>query len=251
MKTPDGRVDPAGKTFKKLIAQVKPTASAMKGFLFGPTPGNIGLLTKVDPNRLRSYIIKQPGLGLSVTKGEDFLGFFKDIRWAAYIIATVHHETTFSFMINKRETGKGNSRYYGKIEKVTDVLGCRGSKNAVYENAYYGRGYVQVTLKDNYKRIGKAYGIGDELYINPDRVFEPKIAYFATSDAMRLGLYTGHKLEDHINGQKCDYKNARRIINGVDKWIEIAERAKMIELLLRLCVNSQFIILNDHLFHLC
>ena len=135
------------------------------------------------------------------------------------------------------ETGKGGNNYYGKTYKVKDVLGCRGPKNQVYNNVYYGRGYVQLTLEGNYKAIGKAYGIGDELYINPDKALEPKIAYFITSYGMRHGIFTKgiHKLSDHINGKKCDYKNARRIVNGKDKWTEIAAKAEKMEILLRLC----------------
>lgn len=259
MKKPDGRVDPMGKTLKKLIAQTKPTASTMKGLLFGPTPTNTGVLTKVDPKRFRKYFIKQPGLGLTITKGEDLLGFFKflqndpdikDIRWAAYMIATALKETGRSFKPIV-EHGKGGNANYGKSVQVVDHLGCRGPKNAVYTNAYYGRGYVQLTHDTNYKAVGKAYGIGDELHINPARALEPKIAYFATSHGMRFGIYTGRKLSDYINGNKCDYKGARAIINGNDCDLEIANNAKKIEILLRLCADSSVMISNDHLFHFC
>ena len=80
-------------------------------------------------------------------------------------------------------------------------------------------------------------GIGDELYINPSKALEPKIAYFATSYGMRHGTFSmgKHTLSTHINGKKCDYKGARQIINGIDCDIEIANKAKKFEILLRLC----------------
>jgi hypothetical protein len=246
MKTPDGRIDPAGKTIKAVLAQTKPSAATNKELLFGPAPANTGLLTKVNPQHFRKLVIKQAGLGLTLTKGEDLLGFFNflqndpdilDIRWAAYMLATVIKETSYSFKSSVIEAGKGGAAKYAQLRQVTDFLGCRGTKNAVYANAYYGRGYIQLTHDFNYKRIGKTYGIGDELYINPDKALEPKIAYFAASYGMRHGTFTKgtHRLSTHITGNKCDYKNARQIINGSDCDIEIAEKAKKMEILLRLC----------------
>ena len=46
---------------------------------------------------------------------------------------------------------------------------------------------------------------------------EPQTAYKIMSQGMRGGLFTGKKLSDYINDQHCDYFNARRIINGVDR----------------------------------
>jgi hypothetical protein len=34
---------------------------------------------------------------------------------------------------------------------------------------------------------------------------------------MAHGIYTGKKLSDYINADKCDFLNARRIVNGTDK----------------------------------
>jgi hypothetical protein len=38
------------------------------------------------------------------------------------------------------------------------------------------------------------------------------------SYGMRNGTFTGKKLSNYITGPTYDYKNARRIINGLDKW---------------------------------
>jgi hypothetical protein len=258
-KNPDGRVDPMGKTFKTIIAQAKPTTATVKQLLFGTLSTNTGLLTKIKPELFKKFYIKQSGLGLTLTKGEDLLGFFKylqndpdikDIRWAAYIIATADRETGQSFKSNE-EVGKGGNRRYAVPKQINDHLGCRGPKNQIYTNKYYGRGYVHLTHDTNYKAIGKAYGIGDELYINPGRALEPQIAYFATSYGMRHGTFTGHKLSMHINGNKCDYKAARQISNGTNKDKEIAENAKKIEILLRLCADPLAMISNDHALHFC
>jgi len=43
---------------------------------------------------------------------------------------------------------------------------------------------------------------------------------------MANGSYTGKKLSDYINDQKCDFAGARRIVNGTDKKDEIAAIAQ-------------------------
>jgi hypothetical protein len=243
-KNPDGRIDPHGRTFKNLTSSPKYTGATPKTILFGPSPGNSGILTKVDAKRFRKLFGKQ--LGLTVTKGEDLLGFFgflqkdnniDDVRWAAYMLATAHIETGLSFL-PVEEKDKGAGEPYGVEKVVTDVHGYRGVKNAKYKNVYYGRGYCQITHKENYLTMGKALGLGDELYINPTKALEKKIAYAIMSNGMLHGMFTNHKLSDHINNKKCDYKNARRIINRLDRYIEIAGYAEDIEVLLRLCAGT-------------
>jgi len=247
-KNPDGRIDPHGRTFKNLTSSPKYTGATPKTILFGPSPADTGILTKVDPKRFRKLFGRE--LGLTVTKGEDLLGFFgflqqdkniDDIRWAAYMIATAYIETGLSFLPIK-EKGEGAGKPYGKEEVVTDVHGYRGAKNTKYKNVYYGRGYCQITFMTNYKNMGKNLGYGDELYINPAKVLEKKLAYEIISYGMRHGTFTGAKLSDHINGKKCEYKNARQIINGTDRDTEIAGYAAEIELLLRLCAGTVIIL---------
>ncbi len=243
-KNPDGRIDAHRGTFKKLASPPKYAGATTKTILFGPSPANTGILPKVEAKQFRKLYGRQ--LGLTVTKGEDLLGFFgylqnykniDDIRWAAYMLATAYIETGLSFL-PVEENGKGAGRPYGDAEVVIDVHGYRGVKHAKYKNVYYGRGYCQITYKNNYRNMGNNLGYGDELYINPQKVLEKKIAYDIISYGMRNGTFTGVKLGDYINGKKCDYTNARQIINGNDRDTEIAGYAAEIELLLRLCAGT-------------
>jgi len=243
VKKADGRVDPKGATFNKLLAEqiVKPTD--LRKALFGPE-----LIPKEGFSTITDATFKQffrQYLGLTITKGEDFSGFFSmlkadaeitDLRWAAYIMATAYHETLFSF-IPRREAGKGKGEPYAKEYEVTDNNGIRGTKNKKYTNVYYGRGYVQLTWEYNYKGIGKELGYDNKLYINPDLALEKDIAYEITSYGMRKGTFTNKKLTDYINISKTDYAGARRIINGEDRKDDIAEYANKIEILLRLAAK--------------
>ena len=67
MKRPDGRIDPYGMTIQTITSSLRCTGSDAKTILFGPVPGNEGILRKGDSARFRKLFGKQ--LGLTVTKG--------------------------------------------------------------------------------------------------------------------------------------------------------------------------------------
>ncbi len=146
----------------------------------------------------------------------------QDIRWAAYMLATVKHECADQWQPIE-EYGKGIGRSYG--EKIEII----GSDGKTYYNAFYGRGYVQLTWKDNYERMGEALGFGDKFLTHPQLVLQSEIAYKIMSLGMRKGFFTGKKLEDYINDDLSDYKNARRIICGLDRWRLIKSYALALE----------------------
>ena len=52
-----------------------------------------------------------------------------------------------------------------------------------------------------------------------------EIAYKIMIYGFINGSFTGKKLTDYIDGDKLDYFNARRIINGTDKAIDIERYA--------------------------
>jgi len=158
----------------------------------------------------------------SVLNGIEADAEVTDVRWAAYMMATIKHECADTWKPIE-EYGKGRGRPYGNPVTVT------GSDGKKYANTYYGRGYVQLTWKDNYSRLSKVLGLGDDLLINPRRALEPAIAYDIMSYGMRHGAFTGKKLADYIHDETCDYKNARRIINALDQWEKIKQYAETLE----------------------
>lgn len=149
-----------------------------------------------------------------------------DVRWAAYMLATVKHECADTWQPIE-EYGKGHGRAYGRPVTIEDEAGNRHS------NVYYGRGYVQLTWKENYQKLGEALGYGHELLIHPERVMEPEIAYRIMSHGMRHGSFTGVGLSRYIDDSYCDYRNARRIINGLDRCDTIAGYARSLEAILK------------------
>jgi hypothetical protein len=149
-----------------------------------------------------------------------------DIRWAAYMLATIKRECGNTWQPIE-EWGKGAGQDYGKPVSV------KGTDGRVYNNEYYGRGYCQLTWEGNYRKLGTALGLGDALVTRPELALQPDIAYRILSYGMRNGSFTGKCLSSYISGTKCDYYNARQIINGHDRATEIQSHANKFEMILR------------------
>ena len=103
---------------------------------------------------------------------------------------------------------------------------------------YYGRGLVQITWLENYKKAGDRYGV--DFVNNPDLVMDPKHSINILFDGMIEGWFTAKKLDDYIDDvdesddeDLKEYVAARRIVNGVDKQLEIGKLALMFEKALR------------------
>jgi len=224
-----------------------------------------------------------------------------DVRWGAYMLATVMWETTSLFTVevpvkNKKgmpilkhgkpvivkhkkwlmtmapveEVGHGKGRNYHEPVKVVRLAdgsvrvteqdgdqfsvsqagvikpltkGAKmgtvdgGTAAKIYdngpgdENAYYGRGYVQLTWWSNYAKAGVALGRGLDLLLDPELVKDPKTAYALMSHGMRtgFGFANKHKFADFFSGKKRDYKNARKMVNGMSHADDIAKLAEAFE----------------------
>lgn len=96
---------------------------------------------------------------------------------------------------------------------------------------WYGRGFVQLTWENNYKRAAKETGV--KMDKDPELALQPNVAADVAVTGMKQGWFTTKKLSDYITLQKSDFKNARRIINGTDKAGEIADLARQYDALLK------------------
>ena len=147
--------------------------------------------------------------------------------WCAYALATAYHETGHT-MQPIREFG--GPRYY---LRMYDPQGERPKLAKANGNTFpgdgalfSGRGFVQLTWRNNYKRAAKETGY--PLEGNPDLAMRPDIAALIMRKGMEQGWFTG-KAFDHFlpveESTREQFINARRIINGSDKAALIADYA--------------------------
>lgn len=151
--------------------------------------------------------------------------------WKAYALATVLHETNQTFQPIKEI---GGVAYFTKLY---DVKGARPELAKANGNIkpgdgakYFGRGYVQLTWYNNYAKAGRILGV--DLVNNPDLAEDPDIAAKILRAGMEEGWFTGRKLSTYLPnraGTLEQFRQSRRIINGMDKAAQIAKYASAIQ----------------------
>jgi hypothetical protein len=151
-----------------------------------------------------------------------------DLRWAAYMLATVKLECADTF---QPITERGAQSYFDKYEPGTSIGKNLGNTQAGDGYLFRGRGYVQLTGRTNYENMSRRLALSgdDDLVANPDVALQADVAYRIMSYGMRRGTFTGRKLGDYINDAGCDYQQARRIINGLNRADDIAGYAASFE----------------------
>jgi hypothetical protein len=113
----------------------------------------------------------------------------EDDRWLAYMLATVFHETAAT------------------MQPIEEKGGRKYLESKPYY-PWYGRGLVQITWEENYKKFGLKRA---EDALKWDKALD--IMFRGMVD----GMFTGRKLGQFFNERKDDPVNARKIINAMDK----------------------------------
>jgi putative chitinase len=142
------------------------------------------------------------------------------LAWQAYALATAFWETARTMLPVEEAYWIGNADAWRK-------------KNLRYY-PWHGRGYVQLTWRNNYERADRELGLQGSLIANADRAMEPEIAARILRRGMEEGWFAfdskgRHTCARHLPSSgpanQGQFEMARRIINGVDKRREIARIA--------------------------
>lgn len=148
-----------------------------------------------------------------------------DLRHAAYMLATEEHEEARKWTPIE-EYGRGRGRPYGTPSPV------KAKDGSIHSVAYYGRGRVQLTWKNNYAKADAELqaqypaevaefeartATKLDLVGYPAQALDVRLSYLIESAGMRQGWFTGKSLSTYINASKTDFHSARRIINGLDR----------------------------------
>jgi len=150
----------------------------------------------------------------------------KDDRMLAYLMATAFHETDKTMQPIREYGSKSyfDKRYgpppVGENPKVARSLGNVQPGDG---SRYCGRGYVQLTGRRNY--TDWANRLGMPLADDPDLALQAGPAMQILVEGSLLGTFTQKKLSDFFNPNSADWRNARRVINGLDKADLIAGHA--------------------------
>lgn len=137
----------------------------------------------------------------------------------AYMIATAYHETAGTM---------APIREYGSLAYLTrsyDIRGINPARARKWGNLnpgdgvkYCGRGLVQLTWHDNYKRAGEHLKI--DLVGQPDLAMQLGIAAQIMVEGMIEGWFTGRtvmSLPAVGAASREQFQKARNIINGTDR----------------------------------
>jgi len=142
----------------------------------------------------------------------------------AYALGTVKTETS-SFL----PTDEGGGDAY--LFRMYDPCGPNranaiehGNKTCGDGVKYRGRGYVQLTWKNNYREMSRVVGV--DLVSNPELAKVPDYAAKILFTGMTQGLFTGVGLPKYLNASGSDWYNARRVVNGTDRAGIIARDAQ-------------------------
>lgn len=144
----------------------------------------------------------------------------------AYILATGWIETAFT--MKPVEEAYYLQQRYGWSDERMD----KWRRDNLRYYPWHGRGYVQMTWEDNYKRADRELYLDGQLLRKPDLAMDPAISSQVTVLGMQRGWFTGKKLSDYITLQKSDFYNARRIVNGTDRQQDFADVARVYDKLL-------------------
>lgn len=151
------------------------------------------------------------------------------VSWVAYLLATAKHETAQTMQPVRETLAKTDADAVGRLDRAFKAGKLPWVKRAywAFDNdgkTWLGRGYVQLTHKDNYAKASKLVGL--DLVANPSLAMQPEVAAKILVQGCATGMFTGKRLGDYLPG---DYVNARRVVNGTDKAELIAGYAARFE----------------------
>ena len=139
-----------------------------------------------------------------------------DLRWLAYILATAFHETGGTMQPIREAYGKSTADTIARLDREWAKPGHGGLKNVsrpYWREGWFGRGFVQLTHEDNYRKMGALLGV--DLVSDPDKAMDLELAARILIVGMYKGVFRpGHKLEDYFGPLPGDAVGARNIVNG-------------------------------------
>lgn len=153
----------------------------------------------------------------------------RPISHVAYLLATAYHETGKTMQPIREAYGKTDGDSINRLERAWKAGKLPSVRTPYWRpdasgKAWFGRGYVQLTHRDNYAKASALTGV--DLLSHPEKAMVPQIAAQILVEGCTAGMFTGARLAQYLPG---DPVGARRVVNGTDKAQQIATYAKAFE----------------------
>ncbi len=151
---------------------------------------------------------------------------YEDRRALAYVLGTALRETAGTLRPVREGLCKTDACSISVVTKLLAKRGSSGNYSApdAYGRSYFGRGYVQLTHKKNYKKMGEALGWGNDLLENPSLALDHQKSIEILVEGMYHGHFTGRKLSDYFSQRTEDWIGARKIVNPHSKRAEVTAK---------------------------
>lgn len=142
----------------------------------------------------------------------------------AHILAHVTHETG-GYMLPIKETvyashkdkNPSDQTVINRLENAFRKGQLPWVKTPYWRDGWFGRGQIQITHEDNYRKLGNAIGV--DLVSDKNRALDLHNSASIAVVGMTKGLFTGKKLSDYNFPAALDASqnnHPRRIVNGPD-----------------------------------
>lgn len=158
-----------------------------------------------------------------------------DLRWLAYILATVYHETARHMLpvIETRQPNEDSNPSVDEAIRRLDRAWAAGRLRWVKQpywrkdaagQSWLGRGLPMLTHRENYARAEAK--TGRPFLARPELMLELEPAVEVCFRGMLEGWFTGRELADYFDAERSDFYHARQIVNGLDRAADVADYAR-------------------------
>lgn len=175
----------------------------MKQFFDAIRPLFGGKLTQAQVDGMQALL--DAGRGLSIPHMAHVLAEVKrETGGGMYPIK----ETVMPWHKNKNPSDR-------EVIRRLDAAWAKGQlpwvKSPYWRGGWFGRGQIQITHEDNYRRSSAIAGV--DLVAHPERALELAVSARIAVNGCASGLFRSHRLRDY-DGEFYDHFNAREIVNG-------------------------------------
>jgi len=138
----------------------------------------------------------------------------------AYVMATAFHETAKTMQPVRETLALSDEEAVARLERAYAAGRLPSVRRPYWRpdaegKSWFGRGFVQLTHRRNYEAMSDLIGI--DLVAEPGLALRTDIAAKILIDGMRVGMFTGWRLDMFFGRGKADWVGARKIVNGTDR----------------------------------